>query len=232
MLVLGIDTSSKWGSIALLREEEVVFEISLKLAKGNSEYLIGLLNDLFVRTQQKVADLDLIVVGSGPGSYTGIRVGLAVAQGLAAGLEIPLVGVNTLRIMAENVKHLAPYVVALIDARHSEVYAALYERINDSLSEIMAPAPLPIDILAQKLTEFPEAILCGDGSKAYQSTWEKLTNLQIASNQLDRPLASQAIMVVKNEKLFVNPQTQKIVPFYLKKVAAEVRRSGSVPNGN
>ena len=92
MLILGLDTATPWGSMALCEDEEVVAELSLRVPRGGGEFLLGLLDMVIVKTGYRLEQLDLIAVGIGPGSYTGIRVGLAAVKGLTAGLDIPGIG--------------------------------------------------------------------------------------------------------------------------------------------
>jgi tRNA threonylcarbamoyladenosine biosynthesis protein TsaB len=223
MLILGIDTATPWGTIALGEGEEIIFEISLKAGKGGGEYLLSILEQFIGKSGRKLGDLDLIAVGTGPGSYTGIRVGLAAVKGLSAGLNVPVFGMNTLRILAENLRNTSEWIAPVIDARRGEVYAALYRNTAEGIVEVDGPATILAGEFARKLGKLPQVVVCGDGSKIYQEIWSDYPGASIAPPAWDRPLASQAIRIAWREW---NPQhlpLDDLTPGYLRRVEAEIR---------
>lgn len=224
MLILGIDTATPWGTIALGEGEEIIFEISLKAGKGAGEYLLSVLDQFIGKSGRKLGDLDLISVGTGPGSYTGIRVGLAAVKGLSAGLNVPVFGVNTLRILAENLRNTSEWIAPAVDARRGEVYAALYHNTSQGLVEVEGPYPVLAKEFARKLRDLSQVVICGDGSKIYQDIWPDDPGVSIAPPAWDRPMASQAIRIALQEW---NPQNNlpanELIPGYLRRVEAEIR---------
>jgi tRNA threonylcarbamoyladenosine biosynthesis protein TsaB len=223
MLALGFDTATPWGTMALIEDEEVVFEISLKAGKGSGEYLLALLQTLFKKSQRKIADLNLIAVGTGPGSYTGIRVGLATAKGLVEGLNISTYGLSTLRIIAENARCVSGWIAPVIDARRGYVYTALYQNNADELMELEAPIVIPATEWALRISSFPTVMICGDGSKIHQATWSNYPNLKIAPVDWERPLGSAAARIgCKEFDLQSGTDLFQLIPCYLRKVEAEV----------
>jgi tRNA threonylcarbamoyladenosine biosynthesis protein TsaB len=231
MLILGYDTATPWGTMALIEEETIIFEISLKIGKGSSEYLFALLQNLLKKAHRKIADIDLIAVGTGPGSYTGIRIGLAGAKGLAAGSQIPVYGLSTLRIIAENAHYNSQWIASLIDARHGFVYAALYQNNNGQLTTAEAPLFISAQELAVRLLDLPAVMLCGDGSKIYSAIWNQYSNFKIAPIDWDRPSGTAAARIGCKEFQIQN-QTDLalLVPCYLRKVEAELRLEESQCN--
>ncbi|TCL73214.1 tRNA threonylcarbamoyladenosine biosynthesis protein TsaB [Hydrogenispora ethanolica] len=224
MLILGIETATPWGSVALLDDDQVVLEVSLKAGKGGGEYLLALLDRLIRKAGASLAEVRLIAVGNGPGSYTGIRVGLAAVQGLAAALQIPVAQFSTLRIMAENGRAAAEWVASLIDARRGDVYAALYQRTPEGLREIIAPEAVAAAEFRQKLAALPEVLLCGDGGKSYAELWREHGNLRIGPPIWDRPLASQAgLLGLAAWRSGETLPPDRLGPSYLRRVEAEVR---------
>ena len=224
MLILGMDTATPWGSVALLEDDQVLMEVSLKAGKGGGEYLLALLDPLIRKTGRDLAELGLIAVGNGPGSYTGIRVGLATAQGLAAALQIPVAPWSTLRIIAENGHAAAAWIAPLIDARRSAVYAALYQRTAAGLQEVLAPEALPAADFFAKIAALPEVLLCGDGSKNYAEIWRAGSNIRIGPAAWDRPLASQAgLLGLEAWRCGRVVQPDQLGPSYLRRVEAEIR---------
>jgi tRNA threonylcarbamoyladenosine biosynthesis protein TsaB len=225
MLILGLETATPWGSLALCEDDQIIFEVSLRAGRGGGEYLLSLLDGLLAKSGREMAEIGLVAVGNGPGSYTGIRVGLAAAQGLAAALAIPAVGINTLRIIAENAALAAEWVAPMIDARRGEIYAALYQRATGGLLEVIAPEAISAAKFRERLATLPEVMLAGDASKAYPEIWSAGTNLKIAPPAWDRPLAGQAGLIggtlAKNSGLGLDPD--QLRPAYLRRVEAEIR---------
>lgn len=227
MLILGIDTATPWGSVALCEDGQLIFEFTVKIGKGSGEHLLALLQQFLAKTGRKPVELNLITVGTGPGSYTGIRIGLAAVAGLAEGLQVPVYGINTLRIIAENARYgsgTAGTVAVALDARRAEVYAALYRAEPDGLREIMPPRTIRAEEFAVKLGELERVTICGDGGKYYRAIFQTIPGIKLAPERWDRPLAGWAAEIARQEwdgKRTTN--YMNIAPDYLRKVEAELR---------
>ncbi|HEY8463389.1 MAG TPA: tRNA (adenosine(37)-N6)-threonylcarbamoyltransferase complex dimerization subunit type 1 TsaB [Bacillota bacterium] len=236
MLILGIDTATPWGSVALAEEGEIIFEVSLKAAKGSGEYLISLLERLFQKTGRRLDELNLIAAGVGPGSYTGIRVGLATVTGLTEGLQIPAFGINTLRIIAENAHFSAKLVAAALEARHGEVYGALYRFNGNSAEELLPPRAIKAEQFATTLADWGPLVLCGDGGKHYRAVFEQVPGINLAPRYWDYPRAGLAAQIAGEEWPVVKTTEPPIlIPEYLKRVEAEIRleeKRGGADNGS
>ncbi len=127
VLILGLDTSSLRASVALLRDGALLSHLKHEELNRHSERLKGMLETLLDDTGVKLEELSAIAVGVGPGSFTGLRVGLAFAEGLALGLGIPLLGVDSMRAMAAMAEATSvKRVWCAIDARRNEVFLACY----------------------------------------------------------------------------------------------------------
>lgn len=224
MLILGIDTATPWGAMALGDEEEIYFEISLKSGKGGGEYLLSILNQFLVKSGKSLDEVDLIAAGTGPGSYTGIRVGLAAVRGLAEGLKIPVIGINTLRIIAENGYRAGEWIAAVIDARRGSVYAALYQNSAQGLKESWPPCYTDVESFAKRLAPLKDVLICGDGGKKYWEAWEKNSQVKIGPSTWDRPSAGNLVRIAAQQWLTANKDENKdLSPCYLRKVEAEAR---------
>jgi tRNA threonylcarbamoyladenosine biosynthesis protein TsaB len=227
MLILGIDTATPWGSVALCEDGEIILEFTLKVGKGSGEYLLAMLGQILPKTGRKLAELNLIAVGTGPGSYTGIRIGLAAVSGLAEGLQVPVYGVNTLRIIAENARYgteKTGAVAVALDARRTEVYAALYQVGIDGLQEILSPQTIRAAEFAAKLGELEKVTLCGDGGKNYREIFQTIPAISLAPRRWDYPQAGWAAEIARQE--WGGKQTTtylNLAPEYLRKVEAEIR---------
>lgn len=224
MLILGLDTATPWGTIALGDETEIFFEISLKSGKGGGEYLLSILNQFCVKSGKDLGEVELIASGTGPGSYTGIRVGLAAVRGLAEGLNVSVIGINTLRIIAENGKGMGDWIMSVIDARRDSVYAALYQNCPTGLKEYWSPFYTDIYGLEHKLTQFSNLMICGDAGKKYRQVWERIPGAKVCSSVWDRPLAANLIQIAFQEWSLKNRMDlMDLRPCYLRRVEAEVR---------
>jgi tRNA threonylcarbamoyladenosine biosynthesis protein TsaB len=136
MKLLALDTSTEYLSLALDLDGEVRLREMLAGQK-HSSLILPLLQELLEEAGVSLTDMDGIVFGQGPGSFTGLRIGCGVAQGLAFGVNLPVVGAGTLMALAEQADH--PKVIACLDARMGEVYHAAYEREGNSWREVHAP---------------------------------------------------------------------------------------------
>lgn len=140
MRVLAIETSSARGSVALIETGRVVAEAGHERPNAHAEEILPLVRRLLGEAGWASSSLDRIGVGIGPGSFTGLRVGIALAQGLGLGLDRPVVGVGSLRAMARGVPPEHPGArCALLDARRDEVFLAIY----DEPRELVAPRAVP-----------------------------------------------------------------------------------------
>ncbi len=131
--ILAVDTTTEYGSLALLRDDELVEEVLVHAPKGFAHVLYGHLAELFNRHLLKPADIDLFAAAPGPGSFTGVRVGLTCVKGLAEAVGRPAVGISNLQAIASC--GTAPLRAAVLDARRGEVYAAVY----DAASRLVTP---------------------------------------------------------------------------------------------
>ena len=135
--LLALETATDVCSVAVLRDGAVTAQASLHRPRVHAEQLVPLVDNLLERAAVNRADLDAIAVSMGPGSYTGLRIGVSTAKGLAMALDAALIGVPTLEALAASVQPAAAtgdVACALLDARRDEVYAAAYEITDDGLA--------------------------------------------------------------------------------------------------
>lgn len=126
-LVLGIDTSSAWGSLGLIRGESLVASLTLRVAEGHGGGLAGRIDWLLREAAVDPKTLEAIGVVSGPGSFTALRVGVATAQGLGLALGVPVVSIGTLEALVSGLPESAGRVLALAPARKGEVFAQVFQ---------------------------------------------------------------------------------------------------------
>jgi tRNA threonylcarbamoyladenosine biosynthesis protein TsaB len=131
--ILSLDTTSEFGSIALVEEDRVLEELPLHSPDGFSHVIFGQLEQLLSRHGWKLSDIDCFAAASGPGSFTGVRVGLAAVKGLAEATGKPVVPVSNLRALASF--GAKPLRATLLDARRGEIYGAVYDAQLEVCSE-------------------------------------------------------------------------------------------------
>lgn len=143
-LILNIDTATEVGSVCLSSDNEILGYIENNNQKEHASFIHIAVNQLLALSRKRLEDLDAVAVTGGPGSYTGLRVAMSAAKGFCYALSIPLIAVNTLKVMAMVAQQQYPdcFICPMIDARRMEVFTALY---NSNLSEIVKTGPAIID---------------------------------------------------------------------------------------
>src|SRR5690554_6663319 len=126
MPILAIDTTTAVCSAALADEGQLLAEVTTNIPRTHSQRLMPLVDSLFQETGLTPQDLDLLAVTRGPGSFTGLRIGIATIKGLGLALDIPVVGASSLQVLAHNFGGEA-YVCPVLNARRDQVYTALFE---------------------------------------------------------------------------------------------------------
>ena len=152
-LLLALDTTHEYGSIALTRGSEVIQEVLLHAPDGFAHVVYGHLRELLQNHGVRLEEIDCFASASGPGSFTGVRVGLACVKGLAEACRKPAVAVSNLQAIASFGS--APLRAAILDARRGEVYAAVYDSTGRAVSpETVTPLPVWLQALPQGPLEF------------------------------------------------------------------------------
>lgn len=168
--ILAIDTSTENCSVALMFDNQCITRSEVA-PRDHTKKILPMVDEVLREAGLKLTDLDALAYGQGPGSFTGVRIGIGIAQGLAFGAELPMIGISTLKAMAQGSYRIAKVqnVAVAIDARMSEVYWAQYQRLNDgnwqSIGEeaVMPPQEI-VEALQDDQTVWTEA---GTGWAAY-----------------------------------------------------------------
>jgi tRNA threonylcarbamoyladenosine biosynthesis protein TsaB len=163
MRVLALETATLAGSAALLEGGHVVGQIALNIALTHSERLMAMVDRLLQDCRWETADLEGLAVSVGPGSFTGLRVGVATAKGLALALGLPVAAVPTLDALAGNLPFADALVCPVLDARKGEVYLSLYRWAGDGFERQWDYLALPPRSAAERLAAAAPVILLGDG---------------------------------------------------------------------
>jgi tRNA threonylcarbamoyladenosine biosynthesis protein TsaB len=161
--ILSIETSTSICSVAIHERGELRAVSEIKEPGAHAEKLLDLVDAAMKQAELRMSDLEAVAVSQGPGSYTGLRIGVSTAKGIAYGLEIPLIGINTLQAMAASqLVNQGEFVVAVLDARRKEVYTQTF---GDSLQEITSIEALVLEegVFASVL-EKGKVYFVGDGA--------------------------------------------------------------------
>ena len=165
MLILAFETTAKAGSVALLENNKLLGESYQNTGLTHSQTLMVMAEDLLKQSGKTMADVTAVAVAEGPGSFTGVRIGVAAAKGLSWGGQIPCYGVSTLEAMALTLGAYQGYVCPVMDARRNQVYNALFYVNRGILERIREDRAIALSDLAEELKELKEPIfLVGDGS--------------------------------------------------------------------
>lgn len=179
MLILAFETSAKAASTALLEDGRLLGESYQNTGLTHSQTLMVMAEHLLQQCGKTVADVSAVAVAAGPGSFTGVRIGVAAAKGFAWGGELPCYGVSTLEAMALSLGAYQGYVCPVMDARRSQVYNALYYVNQGQPDCITEDRAISLEQLKQELLALKEPVfLVGDGSiLTYRTLSEEVPNL-------------------------------------------------------
>ena len=164
-MILAFETSAKAASVALMADGILLGESYQNTGLTHSQTLMTMAEDLLKSCGKTAADVTAVAVANGPGSFTGVRIGVAAAKGFAWGAEIPCYGVSTLEAMAQNLGVWDGYVVPCMDARRSQTYTAIFRAENGKLARILDDCAISLEELGEKLKNCEKPIfLVGDGA--------------------------------------------------------------------
>ncbi len=171
MRILAFETSAKAASVALTESGRLLGECYQNTGLTHSQTLMVMAEDLLRQCSTKISDLDAIAVAEGPGSFTGVRIGVAAAKGMAWGAEIPCFGVSTLEAMALSLGAWQGYICPCMDARRSQVYNALFYVNQGKLERVREDRAISLAELGEELKTLEGSIfLVGDGSNLTHRT--------------------------------------------------------------
>ena len=164
MKILGVDTSTPIGSVGLIDGERFVAEHTLSIVKAHSSRLMPAIDQILKWGDLTVHDLDACAIGIGPGSFTGIRIGVGTIKSLCYALKKPIIGISTLEAIAYNLRYTDKLICPILDARKDEVYGAVF-RGGEILLRKSDDLCVPIEALLSQIDD--DVIFVGDGLRRY-----------------------------------------------------------------
>ncbi len=223
MIVLSIDSASKVATAALLDENNLIAEYTINNKLEHSTLIMDIVDKLLKDSNLDIDDVDGFVVSKGPGSFTGLRIGMATVKGLSFGSNKPYISISSLDALAYSLVNFKGIICPIMDALRSSVYTCLYKGNNGTLEKISDYSALELDELIELLKEKGEdVIFTGDAVNKHKDyLLEHLPNVIFAPNHLSIIRASSLgelglKMLLNNECDDLNSS-----PFYLKKHQAQ-----------
>ena len=227
MLILAFETSAKAGSVALLEDGRLLAESYQNTGLTHSQTLIVMAEDMLKAAGKTVSDLTAVAVAEGPGSFTGVRIGVAAAKGLSWGGQIPCYGASTLEAMAKTLGMYEGHVCACMDARRSQVYNALFRAEKGNLTRVTEDRAISLAELKTELEYIDGPIfLVGDGANlTYKTLSGDIPELILPPEHRIHQRAS-GVALVAAEKIAVGEtgDGNALTPNYLRLSQAERER--------
>lgn len=221
MKILGIDTTTKFLCIGIY-DNSKIYEYNLELGTLQSSLLLPWIKRLLDALHWRIKDIDYFACGLGPGSFTGIRVGLSTIKGLTWALKKPILGISTLDIIACNAQEYNGIIIAAIDAKRNLIYCSAYKNNRKGLKRIMPYLLLAKDDFLKKIK--PKSIILGDALRIYK---EEILKEIRGANLLDKDYwypKARNIMVLALEKIKDRKfNTFNIKPIYLYPKECQIR---------
>ena len=228
MLILAFETSAKAASVALTQDGNLLGESYQNTGLTHSQTLMVMAEDLLKQCSKTVSDLDAVAVAEGPGSFTGVRIGVAAAKGLAWGAELPCYGVSTLEAMALSLGIYEGYVCPCMDARRNQVYNALFYVNQGKLERLREDRAIALADLKTELEQLNAPIyLVGDGSRLTHKTLSaEIPNLILPpEHRLHQRAVGVAILAEAKAAAGESGDAAVLTPNYLRLSQAERERA-------
>lgn len=228
MKVLGLETATTAGSIAIVDDNEgLISEVKINIKVAHAERLMNSVDWLFKSSKISINEIDAFAISIGPGSFTGLRIGLSTAKGLSYATNKPIVPVPTLDAFAGTLPFCSHFICPMLDARKNEIYTGLYKWEDEMLKKVIPETAVrPSDFL-KEIKE--PTVFIGDGVKIYK----KLITDTLKSNAIFAPaskmspsasIVAEIVIEKLKEGIFTDPVS--LTPFYIRKSEAEIHWKG------
>ena len=193
MVILGIDSSATAASASILKDSKILSEVFSDTGLTHSQTLLPMIDNCIKIAGIKLDDIDVIAVANGPGSFTGVRIGIATVKGISFTNDIPCAEISTLECMAYNVANFDGLICSVMDARCNQVYTAFFENHDCcKVNRLSDDVAMSIDELGEKIIELnKKVIFVGDGAElCYEKLKDKISELYITPHHIRKQRAS------------------------------------------
>ena len=227
MLILAFETSAKAAYVALLEGDKLLSESYQNTGMTHSQTLMVMAEDMLKQCGKTAKDVDALAVAEGPGSFTGVRIGVAAAKCFAWGREIPCYGVSTLEAMAQSLGIYDGYICPVMDARRSQVYNALFEADRGEITRIREDRAISLDDLAEDVKKMEKPVfLVGDGSiLCYNTLLERVPSLVLPpEHRMHQRAVGVGIIAARQIRAGISGDAAALTPNYLRLSQAERER--------
>ncbi len=225
MKILAIDTSSMATSVAVLEDNKLICEYIINTKKTHSQKLMPMIENMLNISDININEVDVVAVCEGPGSFTGLRIGMATAKAIAHVNKLPIVGINSVEILAGNMNLCDKNICSILDAQRTKVYMGQYKFENNELIEIKNVDVVEIDELIEELSNSNEEwILVGEAVYKYEDKLRLVDNIHIpaASHNVSKASSLCSLAMNKYNKNIGVYDCYNINPIYIRKSQAEV----------
>jgi tRNA threonylcarbamoyladenosine biosynthesis protein TsaB len=225
MKILAVDTSTLVLSVAVLDEQKVLCEKTTNLQKNHSIRLMPAIDELLQDLELSLSDMELLAVTKGPGSYTGVRIGVTTMKTFAWATRKPYIGISTLAVLAMNGLHFPGLIVPLLDARRNQVYTAIYQTESGTLRVQLPEQLMPVETLLEQLQQQAQPVLfIGDNVTLFATEIQQMLGEQavLAPPAFNLPQASKlGYLALERWQLSSRSEHADFAPDYLQLTLAE-----------
>ena len=233
MLLLSFETSAKAASVALFEGADLLGESYQNTGLTHSQTLMVMAQELLTQCGRKPSDVEAVAVAEGPGSFTGVRIGVAAAKGFAWGAEIPLYGVSTLEAMALGLGVFQGYVCPVMDARRSQVYNALFYVNQGKMGRIAPDRAIALTDLENEIKNLSEPVfLVGDGSILCYNTLRATTLVLPQTHRIHQRAVGVGLAALEKIAAGETGDGATLAPNYLRLSQAERERAEKMQKQN
>ncbi len=236
MLILALDSTALVGSVALCEDDRLLGEFTVNTGHTHSETLLPMVDAVLKTCGKTIRDIDLFACTTGPGSFTGVRIGASTIKGLAYGKSKPCLGVSTLEALARNAEPFDGIICPAMDARRAQVYNALFSSNGIQMTRLCDDRALAIDTLGDELVSYDRPIyLVGDGAKlVYTSLSERLGDRLILLPERIRHQSGYAVAQCARRayEMGTRGTDAELAPVYLRPSQAERTRAEALSAEN
>lgn len=225
MRLLSVESSAKAASVALSEDGRLISQYFSASQLTHSKTLLKMAEDMLTNQELSMQDIDAVAVAIGPGSFTGVRIGVAAAKGLCWGADKPAIGVSTLEAMAyQGIDRAGSVICACMDARRSEIYNALFETDGENLVRLCEDRAVPIDIIVEEAKNSKKNyFFLGDGAKL---CYNRFAEEGIPCTIAPEPMLLQTAWGVSRAAIGKQAEdAQDLTPRYLRLSQAERERN-------
>lgn len=228
MRILAVDTSTNVASAAILEDEVIIGEYNCNRGKTHSQRLMPMVQHLMETAGLTVSDIDAFSASIGPGSFTGLRIGVTTIKAMAFAAEKPVISVHTLDALAYNIPFAENLVCPMIDARNNQVFTAIYRFIGGKLERLTEYLGIPVTELADTLRVMDGKItFLGDACNMHKEYFEHELGDRVRMASANTALAKASSVAILAGKAYREGKLEScydMVPFYLRKSQAERER--------